>query len=113
MVMNRFSRSLAFQAFHTFGLVPRMSATVSRYSAVSRYSSLTMLENHSMTAGSDKSDFCAVLDITRCDSTSHATRLLSALLRPCALQNLRASMVPNVEWSPPRPLAMSWNNAAR
>ena len=35
---NRSSSSFAFHAFHTFGLVPRMSATVSRYSAVSRRS---------------------------------------------------------------------------
>ncbi len=35
---NRSSSSLPFQAFHTFGLVPRMSATVSRYKAVSRRS---------------------------------------------------------------------------
>jgi hypothetical protein len=37
----RSSSSLPFQAFQTFGLVPRMSATVSRYSAVRWRSSLT------------------------------------------------------------------------
>ena len=37
---NRSSISLPFQAFHTFGLVPRMSATVSRYSATSQRSAL-------------------------------------------------------------------------
>jgi len=30
VMRNRSSSSLPFQAFHTFGLVPRMSATVSR-----------------------------------------------------------------------------------
>jgi hypothetical protein len=45
-----------------------------------------------------------------------AIRLPSAtsdLASPCCLQNFNASTVPNVEWSPPLPFAMSWNNAAK
>ena len=60
---NRSSSSLPFQAFQTRGLVPRMSATVSRYSAVSRRSVPTLRAKAAITSGSVRSCFCAVDDI--------------------------------------------------
>jgi len=95
------------------GLVPRMSATVSKYKAVKRRSFCTNCANDSITKGSDRSDFCAVEDMLRWADTSHATNSASSLLKPCSLQKRLASTVPKVEWSPPRPLAMSWNKAAK
>ncbi|MNT51056.1 hypothetical protein D3C72_1880050 [compost metagenome] len=56
---------MPFQAFHTFGLVPRMSATVSRYKPVRWRSSLTTFAKAAMTSGSDKSCFCATCDMVR------------------------------------------------
>ena len=75
---NRSSSSFAFQAFHTRGLVPRMSATVSRYSAARRRSVLTFAANASTTAWSLISCFCAVIDMVRCCSTSHTTSAVSS-----------------------------------
>ena len=36
----------------------------------------------------------------------------AALRKDVAIQNARASAMPRSEWSPPRPLAMSWKSAA-
>ena len=97
VALNRLSKSRAFHAFHTTGLVPRISATVSKYKAFKRLSLLTKSANFSMTLGSDKSVFCAVLDITKCVSTNQATNSASAFGKPCDLQKRRASKVPSVE----------------
>ena len=111
---NRSSSSLPFHAFHTLGLVPRMSATVSRYSAIRRRSSPILAANASTTAGSVMSCFCAVSDIVRCsvDEPGDETRRLRSI-SPCCAQKRCASRAPSVEWSPPRPFAMSWKRPAR
>ena len=74
--------------------------------------SSTLAANASTTAGSPMSCFCAVADIIRCCSTSHTTRSVSSRESSCSRQKRRASARPSVEWSPPRPLAMSWNSPA-
>ncbi len=112
VTLYRSSSSLAFQAFHTLGLVPRMSATVRRYSAVRWRSSLTTAAKAWITSGSDRSCFCATVDMVRCCSTRNTTSSVSSIDMPWSRQNPRASIMPSLEWSPPRPLAMSWNRAA-
>ena len=66
-----------------------------------------------ITSGSDRSCFCATRDIVRCCSTRNSTssRVLARRCRGRG-RSARASRAPSSEWSPPRPLAMSWNSAA-
>ena len=93
-------------------MVPAMSAQVSRYRWSRRSRSATSVAKRWITSGSAMSCFCAVTDISRCWRTSQATSAVSPSDRPCAWQNSRASSAPSSEWSPPRPLAMSWNRPA-
>src|SRR5262252_8008566 len=82
VALNRSSRSLLFHAFQTFGLVPRMSATVSRYSATRRRSVPTISAKRRTTSGSDRSCFCATADMVRWFSTRNVTRFVSAADTP-------------------------------
>ena len=88
---------MPFQLFHTFGLVPRMSATVRRYSADSLRSFCTLAANAAITSGSDRSCFWAVDDMKRWFATSHSTISPSSSRMPCSRQKRRASLAPSVE----------------
>ena len=54
----------------------------------------------------------AVLLISRCQRTSHATVSVSSALNPRRGPSLSAIFSPITEWSPPRPLAMSCSKVA-
>ena len=69
----------SFQAFHSFGLVPAMSAQVNRYKYSRCSRSATRVAKRVTTSGSEISCRCAVTDITRCSFTSQASNSVSAV----------------------------------
>ena len=78
-----------------------------------RSSDCTTVAKFSIVLRSERSRDCAMVDITRCCSTSQATVSVSAGESPSRGQKRRAMRAPAIEWSSTRPLAMSCRNSAR
>ncbi len=94
------------------GPTARMSTMVSRRSKRSRSGLCTVSQKSRIVLKSDRSRLNAVADISRCQRTSQATVSVSASLNPSRGQSRSATSAPRIEWSPPRPLAMSCSSTA-